>query len=333
MGGVGKGHLVREIDALGGVIASVADEAAIHFRLLNRSRGAATRGPRVQCDRERYKRSMQARLAATPRLDVLSGSVDDLLLDEAPGSEVGGKPVVRGVLLGDGSEVCGSTVVLTTGTFLRGIVHIGRESYPAGRHRRDSAEVEAPAVALALTLERAGFPLARLTTGTPPRVAGSSIRWEGLTPVPSDVPPVPLSFGTRASAIDTRSHITCHLTHTNADTAAVIDMYRDQLPVFEGNEGKGQGPRYCPAIEKKVLRFPDKPTHQVFLEPEGLDTDTVYPNGLNTAFPPEVRGRAGAGARACGLVWGRARVCACSPSGCRSSSSCWRRCPGCRTFA
>jgi tRNA uridine 5-carboxymethylaminomethyl modification enzyme len=296
VGGVGKGTLVREIDALDGLMARVTDAAGIQFRVLNRSRGPAVQAPRVQCDRDLYKQEMQRLLAATPGLTLVERSVEDLVLDDAP---VSAPPRVRGVRVADRegrpSTLRARSVVITTGTFLRGVVHVGRKRYPAGRHQRDSDEVEPPSTALALTLERLGFPLGRLATGTPPRLKKSSIDYVGLCEQPTEDPPVPMSFATQRSATGPRLAdrlVSCWQTTTTPATHAIIANHLDELPVFDSAGGKGQGPRYCPSIEKKVQRFPDRDAHVVWLEPEGLPgsgravADVVYPGGFSTGFPP-----------------------------------------------
>lgn len=327
IGGVGKGTLVKEIDALDGLMGRVTDDAGIQFRILNRSKGPAVQGPRAQADRDLYKHFMaraltEPALAAT--LTVHEDSAEDLVVDgeshlqaaqDASASAVrgfsaygggstgagsGGKayghadgaraPAVAGVITGRGVHVRCKKVILTTGTFLRGMVHLGPNKYPAGRHRRDSAEVEAPAVGIALTLERLRFPIARLTTGTPPRLDGRTINYAGLERQYSDEPPPPFSYLNDERGVLQKEHlICCYLTATHKPTHDLINQHRHLLPTFEANAGKGQGPRYCPAIEKKVIRFADKERHSIWLEPETAEGKVVYPSGLNTAFPPEVQ--------------------------------------------
>lgn len=285
IGGVGKGHLVREIDALDGVMAKCADEAGIHFRLLNRSKGPAVRGPRAQADRELYKAAIQRTIASTDQLHVVEAAVEDLIIS-ADGE-------VAGVLTDSGESLRARSVVLTAGTFLRGLVHVGRTSRPAGRFVRDTetGEVEPPTVGLAATLDRIGLPLARLKTGTPPRLDGTSINWShpDLVPQPSEDPPVLFSY---ANALRERplapSLVTCMRTFTNPETHALVAASQHALPLYES---EGIGPRYCPSINVKVERFPQRDKHYVWLEPEGLNTDIVYPNGISGAFEPDVQER------------------------------------------
>jgi tRNA uridine 5-carboxymethylaminomethyl modification enzyme len=270
IGGLGKGHLVREIDALDGVMARLADKAGIHFRLLNRSKGPAVRGPRAQIDRAQYRAAMQAELRATPNLTLVEGSVEDLELS-------GGG--VSGVLLARGKRLACRAVVLTTGTFLNGVIHIGAERVPAGRVG------EPPSVGLAATLARAGLRLGRLKTGTPPRLDGTTIDWAVLERQPGDAEPEP--FSALTPHIQQRQ-VDCHITRTNAETHEVIRRNLDSAPIFSGAI-KGRGPRYCPSIEDKVVRFGERDSHQIFLEPEGLDDDMVYPNGISTSLAAAVQ--------------------------------------------
>lgn len=274
IGGLGKGHLVREIDALDGVMGRVADKAGIQFRLLNRSKGAAVRGPRAQADRALYRRHMQLTLQHQDNLTILPLAVEDLLI--AGGQQ---KPTVTGIIGADGSQHHAHSVVITSGTFLRGLIHIGQEKTPAGRHG------EAPALGLSATLARCGFALGRLKTGTPPRLDGKSIDWAALDMQPGDEPPVPFSYLT--NSIET-PQIACGIAHTTAETHQIIRDNLHQSAMYSG-QIEGVGPRYCPSIEDKIVRFADKERHQVFLEPEGLDDDTVYPNGLSTSLPREVQ--------------------------------------------
>ncbi|HUA76879.1 MAG TPA: tRNA uridine-5-carboxymethylaminomethyl(34) synthesis enzyme MnmG [Acetobacteraceae bacterium] len=267
IGGIGKGHLVREIDALDGLMGRAADAAGIHFKLLNRSKGPAVRGPRAQADRKLYRRAMQDFLAATPDLFLRAATVEDLERD-ARGD-------LAAVILGDGTRVACAAAVLTTGTFLRGVIHIGFESMPAGRIG------EKPSLGLAASLARLGLPLGRLKTGTPPRLDRASIDWDGLEPDPGEDPPEPFSVLT---ARITNPQIECRVTATNAATHALIRANLAQSAVY-GGRISGPGPRYCPSIEDKVVRFADRAHHQIFLEPEGLDDPTVYPNGLSTSLP------------------------------------------------
>ena len=291
IGGVGKGHLVCEIDAFDGLMARCADEAGIHFRVLNRSRGPAVRGPRAQADRELYKAAMQRAISGYPNLRVVEAAVDDLLFEGESGGGAGGgsAAVVAGVRTAAGEQLRARSVVLTAGTFLRGRVHIGRLSRPAGRYVRNSltGDVEAPTVGLAATLEQLGLPLARLKTGTPPRLDGTTIDWAHpeLVPQPSEDPPTFFAYAhALREAPIAPSLVTCVKTATNPRTHELVRASRSKLPLYESGEGEGLGPRYCPSLHVKVARFPDRPMHVVWLEPEGLDTDTVYPNGLSGAF-------------------------------------------------
>ena len=270
IGGLGKGHLVREIDALDGVMGRVADAAGIQFRLLNRSKGPAVRGPRAQADRKLYRAAMQAALAQQANLTIRAGAVEDLLIEANH---------VTGVITGDGEEIRARAVILTTGTFLHGLIHIGPQRIPAGRAG------EAPALGLSKTLYRLGLRMGRLKTGTPPRLHAPSIDWAGLEVQPGDDPPVPFSFLTERLP---NAQIPCHITYTSEATHAVIRGKLDVAPVYTGQIA-GRGPRYCPSIEDKVVRFADKARHQIFLEPEGLDDETIYPNGISTSLPEAVQ--------------------------------------------
>ena len=271
IGGLGKGHIVREIDALDGVMGRAIDRAGIQFRMLNRSKGPAVRGPRAQADRKLYRLAMAELLAEFDCLTIVEAAVEDLVLDD--------RGAVAGVVLGDGKVLKTARVVLTTGTFLRGLIHIGTETIPAGRVG------EAPSLGLSATLERTGFALGRLKTGTPPRLDGKTIDWAALEVQPGDDPPEPFSFLTDRI---TTSQIACHITGTTPESHAVIRDNLHQAPVYSG-QIEGTGPRYCPSIEDKVVRFGDRERHQIFLEPEGLDDDTVYPNGISTSLPREVQ--------------------------------------------
>jgi tRNA uridine 5-carboxymethylaminomethyl modification enzyme len=271
IGGLGKGHLVREIDALDGVMGRAIDRAGIQFRILNRSKGPAVRGPRAQADRKRYRHAMSGLLAETPGLEIVEGAAEDLLLDAA------GR--VHGLALSDGRRIEAGRVVLTTGTFLNGLIHIGEEKIPAGRVG------ERPSLGLSQTLSRHGFALGRLKTGTPPRLDGRTIDWAGLDVQPGDDPPPPFSF--IADRIVT-PQVVCHITTTTPETHAVIRGNLHRSPMYSGQIGS-TGPRYCPSIEDKVVRFAERERHQIFLEPEGLDDDTVYPNGISTSLPREVQ--------------------------------------------
>lgn len=359
IGGIGKGHLVREIDALDGVIGKVADLAGVHYRVLNRRKGPAVRGPRAQMDRDLYKYHMQNTLMPNRRrerrqnpgddeygddetnlsnnnadiystnLDVLEASVQDLLLDEpsviVPDSNGqfdlttasgGPKPRVRGIVVeftktkpaggaddddtGDSGKpstaeiLCGSTVI-TTGTFLRGVLMVGHDRYSGGRHLRDSELVEPPSVGLAQTLARNNFELGRLKTGTPARINGDTIDWESLTPQPTEDPATPFSHilqfnDEQPPNIAAGRTVMCRQTSTNEETHKLVMKYEDTLPRYDGGlDGSGNGPRYCPSIYKKVQRFPDRQGHNCFLEPEGLNTNVVYPNGMSGPYPPEIQ--------------------------------------------
>lgn len=270
IGGLGKGHLVREIDALDGIMARCADEGGIQFRMLNRRKGPAVRGPRAQADRKLYREAVQRALAAQDGLVLIEGEAFNLEV-------AGGR--VSGVVLADGRRFGCGTVVLTTGTFLRGLIHIGETRIPAGRVG------EAPSLGLSATLERHGFPLGRLKTGTPPRLDGRTIDWASLEMQPGDEPPEPFSMMTAAI---TTAQISCGVTRTTLATHEVIRANLHRAPMFSG-QIEGRGPRYCPSIEDKVGRFGDRDGHQIFLEPEGLDDPTVYPNGISTSLPEDVQ--------------------------------------------
>lgn len=270
IGGLGKGHLVREIDALDGIMGRIADQGGIQFRMLNASKGAAVQGPRTQADRKLYREAMQEEIFNTPNLTVIEGGVDDLIIDN---------DTVQGVILGNGTEVTSPAVVITSGTFLRGLIHRGTDQIPAGRVG------DAPAVKLGETLERLKLPMGRLKTGTPARLDGKTINWDILERQEADKNPVPFSYMTHEI---TTPQIACHMTYTNPDTHRIILDNKDNAPIYSG-QIKGSGPRYCPSIEDKVVRFADKERHQVFLEPEGLDDDTVYPNGISTSLPIDVQ--------------------------------------------
>ncbi|MCK0097229.1 tRNA uridine-5-carboxymethylaminomethyl(34) synthesis enzyme MnmG [Yoonia sp. F2084L] len=270
IGGLGKGHLVREIDALDGVMARVADKAGIQFRLLNRKKGPAVQGPRAQSDREIYRTAMQAELNALENLDILEDEAIDLLMD---GDRV------TGLKTRDGSEIAANSVILTTGTFLRGVIHIGDVSRPGGRMGED------PSVRMAERLDSFSLPLGRLKTGTPPRLDGRTIAWDQLEAQPSDDDPVMFSFlskGVYAPQID------CGITHTNERTHDIIRSNLGRSAMY-GGQIDGVGPRYCPSIEDKIVRFAEKTSHQIFLEPEGVNDHTVYPNGISTSLPEDVQ--------------------------------------------
>ena len=270
IGGLGKGHLVREIDALDGVMGRVADAAGIQFRLLNRRKGPAVRGPRAQSDRKLYKAAMQDVLFGQDNLDIKDGAAEDLIVKDGE---------VTGVILGDGTEIQCGRVILTTGTFLRGLIHMGEKKIPAGRIGDD------PSNGLSDTLNRAGFDLGRLKTGTPARLDGKTINWSILEEQPGDEDIVPFSFLTKEI---TTPQIPCHITYTTEATHQIIRDNLHRAPMYSG-EITGTGPRYCPSIEDKVVRFADKNSHQIFLEPEGLDVDTIYPNGMSTSLPADVQ--------------------------------------------
>jgi tRNA uridine 5-carboxymethylaminomethyl modification enzyme len=271
IGGIGKGHLVREIDALDGLMGRAADMAGIHFKLLNRRKGPAVRGPRAQADRSLYRQAIQSLLAEQERLEIVEASVEDLIL------ALSGECL--GIVLHDGRRIQAGAVVLTAGTFLRGRIHIGASSHDAGRAG------EGPSVGLALTLARSNLPLGRLKTGTPPRLDGRTIDWGSLAQDWGDAPPEPFSPCTEAI---TNPQIACGVTHTTPQTHALI---RDNLhrSAMYGGQIAGRGPRYCPSIEDKVVRFSDRAHHQIFLEPEGLDDPTVYPNGISTSLDEAVQ--------------------------------------------
>lgn len=269
IGGLGKGHLVREIDALDGLMGRVADAGGIQFRMLNVRKGPAVRGPRAQADRKLYAAAMQAEICAIVNLSVIEGEVDGLI----------GDADINGVRLSDGRALEASAVVVTTGTFLRGIIHIGERQIPAGRVG------EAPAMGLGAYLEALGFAMGRLKTGTPPRVDGASIDWGAVEMQPGDQPPEPFSMMT--SAITNRQ-IECGITRTTAATHGIIRDNVHRSPMYSG-QIKSRGPRYCPSIEDKIVRFGDRDGHQIFLEPEGLDDATVYPNGISTSLPEDVQ--------------------------------------------
>jgi tRNA uridine 5-carboxymethylaminomethyl modification enzyme len=270
IGGLGKGHLVREIDALDGLMARVADFGGIQFRVLNRRKGPAVRGPRAQADRKLYAVAMQAAIRETPNLEVIEAEADDLVIQ-------GGR--VRGVKFAGGREVSTGAVVLTTGTFLRGLIHIGERQIPAGRVG------EAPALGLSRTLERIGFTLGRLKTGTPPRLDGRTIDWSALEMQPGDNPPEPFSILT--TRIE-NPQIQCGITRTVEATHKIIRSNVHRSPMYSG-QIESRGPRYCPSIEDKIVKFGDRDGHQIFLEPEGLDDHTVYPNGISTSLPEDVQ--------------------------------------------
>jgi len=270
IGGLGKGHLVREIDALDGVMGRVADQAGIQFRLLNRRKGPAVQGPRAQADRKIYREAMLSEIEAQPNLTVIQGEAADFILENDR---------VSGITLVDGSEVKAGAVVLTTGTFLRGVIHIGDVSRAGGRMG------DKPSIKLAERVDSFGLTLGRLKTGTPPRLDGSTIKWDGLEEQPGDEDPVLFSFLSKAPFA---RQVSCGITHTNEKTHEIIRENLDRSAMYGGHID-GVGPRYCPSIEDKVVRFAEKTSHQVFLEPESLSDNVIYPNGISTSLPVEVQ--------------------------------------------
>jgi len=270
IGGLGKGHLVREVDALDGLMGRVADGAGIQFRMLNRRKGPAVRGPRAQADRKLYAAAMQTVISETANLMVLEGEADELIVANGR---------LTGIRLAGGRELSAGAVVITTGTFLRGLIHLGERNWPAGRVG------EAPAMGLSTSFERIGFALGRLKTGTPPRLDGTTIDWSAVEMQPGDDPPEPFSVMTDRI---TTPQIQCGITRTTSATHDVIRANVHRSPMYSG-QIKSSGPRYCPSIEDKIVRFGDRDGHQIFLEPEGLDDSTVYPNGISTSLPEEVQ--------------------------------------------
>ncbi|MEH6629427.1 MAG: tRNA uridine-5-carboxymethylaminomethyl(34) synthesis enzyme MnmG [Halopseudomonas aestusnigri] len=271
IGGLGKGHLVREIDALDGLMAKAIDRGGIQFRVLNRSKGPAVRGPRAQADRELYKQAIQDLLGEQKDLTILEAAVEDLKLDA--------DNRCCGVITADGDVYDAGAVVLTTGTFLDGLIHLGKKQIPAGRVG------DKPAIGLSRTLTRFGFELGRLKTGTPARLDTRTIDYSNLTEQPGDDPAEPFSYMT---AEITQKQVSCHMTYTNPETHLIISDNIEQSPIYSG-QIESKGPRYCPSIEDKVVRFKEKERHQIFLEPEGLDDINVYPNGISTSLPEEVQ--------------------------------------------
>ena len=270
VGGIAKGHLVNEIDALGGEMGRNTDRSGIQFRMLNTSKGPAVRALRVQCDKKLYRRAMQETLRAQPGLEIRRGTVDRIVTR-------GG--AVTGIVTDSGEEIGAGSVILTSGTFLKGLIHIGLSHFPAGRAG------EAPAEHLSDCMRDLGFELGRLKTGTPPRLDRDTINFDAMIPQPGDDPPRP--FSCRTERITTPQML-CHLTYTNSETHAIIRDNLDRSPMYSGII-EGVGPRYCPSIEDKVVRFADKPRHQIFVEPEGLDTNEYYPNGISTSLPVDVQ--------------------------------------------
>ncbi|MFO1247208.1 MAG: tRNA uridine-5-carboxymethylaminomethyl(34) synthesis enzyme MnmG [Alphaproteobacteria bacterium] len=275
IGGVGKGHLVREIDALDGLMGRVADAAGIQFRLLNRRKGPAVRGPRAQADRKLYRAAMQSKLREIPNLDIRAASAEDLILKDQN---------VVGVLTADGEAIACSKVVLTTGTFLNGLIHIGETKIPAGRMKIADG-VEAPSIGLSKTLYGFGLRMGRLKTGTPPRLDTRTINWASLEMQQGDDPPLPFSFLTQKI---TTPQIACGITRTTLATHEIIRANLHRSPMYSGQIAS-TGPRYCPSIEDKVNRFADRESHQIFLEPEGLSDNLIYPNGISTSLPQDVQ--------------------------------------------
>jgi tRNA uridine 5-carboxymethylaminomethyl modification enzyme len=270
IGGIAKGTLVREIDALDGVMGRAIDRAGIHYKVLNASKGPAVRGPRAQADRKLYRQAVQSILAEYENLTIIEDEADDLLIEDG---------VLKAVIGKSGASYLTGQVVLTTGTFLRGLIHLGEKKTPAGRVG------EAPSLGLSRTLGRLNLALGRLKTGTPARLDGKTIDWSGLTKQPGDNPPVPFSYLTEKVLVP---QITCYITHTTENTHQIIRDNLHRSPMYSG-QIESTGPRYCPSIEDKVVRFSDRERHQIFLEPEGLDDDTVYPNGISTSLPEEVQ--------------------------------------------
>ncbi len=270
IGGLGKGHLVREIDALDGLMGRVADQAGIQYRLLNRRKGPAVQGPRAQADRKLYRQAMQKEINGITNLTLVEGEVSDLMMVSSR---------VSGVVLGDGSEITANSVILTTGTFLRGIIHIGDVQKQGGRMG------DRPSIKLAERIDEFNLPLGRLKTGTPPRLDGRTIQWDKLDAQPGDEDPTVFSFMNEKPIA---RQISCGITHTNTKTHDIIRKNLDRSAMYGGHID-GVGPRYCPSIEDKIVRFADKDSHQIFLEPEGLDDHTVYPNGISTSLPVEVQ--------------------------------------------
>lgn len=270
IGGIAKGTLVKEIDALDGVMGRAIDRAGIHYRMLNASKGPAVRGPRAQADRELYREAIQSILSEQKHLETIEDGADDLIIENN---------IVKGVIGQSGKRYLASRVVLTTGTFLNGLIHCGETKTPAGRVG------EKPSTHLADSLHRIGFAMGRLKTGTPARLDGTTIDWKSLTPQPGDNPPTPFSYLTEKVTVP---QITCYITHTNQATHDIIRANLNRSPMYSG-QIESTGPRYCPSIEDKVVRFADRERHQIFLEPEGLDDTTVYPNGISTSLPEEVQ--------------------------------------------
>lgn len=270
IGGIAKGTLVREIDALDGVMGQAIDRAGIHYKMLNASKGPAVRGPRAQADRKLYRAAVQSLLSEYETLSIIEDAADDIVMEDGR---------VVAVVGASGTRYATGRVVLTTGTFLNGLIHCGEKQTPAGRVG------EKPSIALADSIRKLGLTIGRLKTGTPARLDGETINWAVCTPQPGDNPPIPFSYMTEAVKVP---QITCYITHTNANTHEIIRQNIHRSPMYSG-QIKSSGPRYCPSIEDKITRFADRERHQVFLEPEGLDDSTVYPNGISTSLPEEVQ--------------------------------------------
>ncbi len=270
IGGIAKGTLVREIDALDGVMGRAIDRAGIHYKILNASKGPAVHGPRAQADRKLYRKAVQEILAEYENLQTIAGAVEDLIIENNE---------IKGIVTGEGESIFAPKVILTTGTFLSGLIHIGEKKIPAGRVG------EAPALGLSKTLRSAGFAVGRLKTGTPPRLSGKTIDWSGLMAQPGDNPPKPFSYLVREITVP---QIDCFITSTTNATHEIIRANIHRAPMYSG-QIEGRGPRYCPSIEDKVVRFAARDKHQIFLEPEGLDDDTIYPNGISTSLPEDVQ--------------------------------------------
>jgi tRNA uridine 5-carboxymethylaminomethyl modification enzyme len=270
IGGLGKGHLVREIDALDGLMGKVTDKAGIQFRVLNRTKGPAVRGPRAQADRKLYRDAMQAALRETSNLAIIEAEAADILLHDGR---------IEGLTTAAGEEIRCGALVLTTGTFLRGLIHIGAKTFPAGRMG------ENPAIRLAERLQALGLELGRLKTGTPPRLDGATIDWAMLEPQKGDPEPQPFSFLTREISTP---QVDCHITQTTPEGHRIIEENLGASPLYSGAIS-GRGPRYCPSIEDKISKFKERQSHQIFLEPEGIDDPTIYPNGISTSLPEEVQ--------------------------------------------
>ncbi|MDR3763356.1 MAG: tRNA uridine-5-carboxymethylaminomethyl(34) synthesis enzyme MnmG [Acidobacteriota bacterium] len=274
IGGIAKGHLVREIDALGGIMGEVTDAVGIQFRLLNTSRGPAVWSPRAQCDKQAYRQKMREVLEAQPDLHIKQAEVCEVLTEERDGQRH-----ATGLRVRDGREIGARAVVVTTGTFLNGLIHMGEQSYPAGRSG------EPASVLLGENLKALGLRHCRLKTGTPPRLDGRTIDWSRFQPQPGDAEPTPFSFRTRSI---TQAQVPCYIVHTTEETRQIILANVHRSPMYSG-QIKSTGPRYCPSIEDKIVKFPDKPTHQLYLEPEGLNTHEIYINGLSTSLPVDVQ--------------------------------------------